>query len=282
MPMWSDMLKLLAHLLPCERRPDDRGQEGEHAGGGPAGGEAGGEPAAASTDDAHANDLNAQLQAAQERIAALEKGEDESLQDLINQRAEERLFELVPEVDPSRVSGPGGRHAGYEPYQPYQTPGGPPSGAYPGDTGQYPGEELTEDQKLAQRLNEIEARQRDLETARIADSHEAQMRQFQEKYPHMDPWKVTAYLANLDPEVANRIDVERLAKASHERELRAKMSFAEEHHQRKLEEIRKAPQPPPVPGAGEATPNEGLKIDRSNASRVLAERLAASGFGRGR
>jgi len=251
--MW--FLKLIGLLVP---RIDEPGGEPTNP--------SGGEPAINAEDDAVALGRAAELEAANQRITELEMKESE-FDSRVNTEAQRLLDEVMPEVSP-QLSAPA-PHPFQRQTQPqyFEQP--------PGGEG---GEELTEEQQVVRDVQATRMEVEQLRAERDSDRVTQTMNAMQKDYPHMDRFRVQAFMAQ--QQRPDQINLRKLCQISNEKELAAKTAYAEQHHAAKMAEISKGPAPPPSVPRGAGTPNDGVTITRANASAVLAERLEARGYGK--
>jgi hypothetical protein len=273
---------LFSNFLACDGEDEQAGQGGGGETAAPAtppgGGTAEGE---AAQSDAQALTEAARLEAANQRIEELQ-GKLDNQNQQVEERAHELLFEVMPEAfeQPSAPMPPQTRLPAQtvtpQPGQTFQ-PGDEFSAEADGAEGAPPAPDPGA--QLGRVLSEQEQRITEMEDQQYAAALNHRLDLYQQKYPEMDRFRVTTYLAN-HGEMADRINIEKLCEISHNKELARMNSHAERYHAEQLAKIQEGGQPPPVPGAPLGTPNDGVKITRANASQVLAERLQARGFGR--
>jgi hypothetical protein len=258
---------LLSNFLPC-----DQEAAGEIPDGGvpavvdPTGGESasGGEPAQS---DADALAKAADLEAANVRIEEL-TGQVEAKDAEVEKRAQELLFEVMPEV--GEINQGAAMPQQFHPGQPgvqQQTPG-----------VEEP-EELTDEELLKRQVAYQGNQIQQIQDNSYAQQLHNRLEGLQGKYPEMDRYRVVNYLMGLGNQ-AEKVNLDRLCEISHKKESARLQTHAEAYHLAELKKIQEGGNPPPTPGRPEGTPNEGVKVTRQNAATVFAQRLAARGFGR--
>lgn len=265
--------RVLVTVLPCERGPaplpPNDGTVPIAAGtppatsteAPPATSPAGSPPA--TTDDSAA--LRQQLEDVNRRLQereALDEGR-------INQLAEERLFQLLPEL-PGEIEAENRRRA--------EAARRPPDGDRGGTTDEPPNEE--------DRIARLEDAHERLQADRDAEIILAEIEGYRKTMPYVDVPQVLTILARAGDRDVN---LQRLCEVSH----KAKVSELERYHQDKLADkdymrslvakhAETAPLPPPVPSqnGNAGAPTTTPAITSKNAKDVFAQRLQQAGWGK--